>query len=125
MNDKCECRTVACDFAMILALFLSVVGSAFVYAQTNSKEIMGPEPAELVAILQNPKASVFEKAKACQQLASVGTKDAVPALAALLPDEKLNTYARFALEAIGDPSVRRGAARCRREAARGTTGRRD
>jgi len=28
-----------------------------------------------------------------------------PALVALLPDEKLNLYARFALEAIPDPAV--------------------
>ena len=54
---------------------------------------------------KNPDGSVFEKAKACQRLAVVGTKDAVPALAALLPDEKLNEYARFGLEGIADPAV--------------------
>ncbi len=74
-------------------------------AQTNSKEIMARPPAELVELLKNPGASVFEKAKACQRLAVVGTKDAVPALAALLPDEHLNLYARFGLEGIPDPAV--------------------
>ena len=66
---------------------------------------MARKPAELVEILKNPKASTFEKAKACQRLAVVGTKDAVPALAALLPDEKLNCYARCGLEGIADPAV--------------------
>jgi hypothetical protein len=58
-----------------------------------------------VELLKNPAATVFEKAKACQRLAVVGTKDAVPALAALLPDENLNAYARFALEGIADPAA--------------------
>jgi HEAT repeat protein len=102
---KDEYQQAACGFAMISVLFLFAVGPECLCAQTNSKEIMGRQPAELVAILQNPKASVFEKAKACQRLASAGTKDAVPALAALLPDEKLNAYARFALEVIPDPSA--------------------
>ena len=74
-------------------------------AQSNAKEIMARKPAELVEILKNPKASTFEKAKACQRLAVVGTKDAVPALAALLPDENLNCYARCGLEGIADPAA--------------------
>jgi len=74
-------------------------------AQTNSKEILARTPAQLVETLKNPAASVFEKAKACQRLAVVGTKDAIPALAALLADEKLNLYARFGLEGIPDPAV--------------------
>lgn len=74
-------------------------------AQNNSKEIMALEPAKLVEILKNPGAPVFDKAKACQRLAVVGNKDAVPALAALLSDETLNLYARFGLEGIPDPAV--------------------
>ncbi len=41
-----------------------------------------------------------DKATACKQLAVCGTKDAVPALEALLADEKLASWARIALEAI-------------------------
>jgi HEAT repeat protein len=82
-----------------------VVGAGTALAQTNSKEIMARGPAELTKLLASPSASTFDKAKACQRLAIVGTKDAVPALAALLPDEKLNVYARSGLEGIADPSA--------------------
>ena len=68
-----------------------------------------PPPAEgneaqLIAVLQSD-ARPFDKAKACQQLAVIGTKKAVPALAGLLADESLSHYARFGLEPIPDPSV--------------------
>jgi len=62
------------------------------------------EEQKLIALLESD-AAVFAKAKACQQLARIGTKQAVPALAALLGDEKLGGYARFGLEPIADPSV--------------------
>lgn len=63
------------------------------------------EPPQLVEILRDPEASVFAKAKACQQLARVGGKEAVPALAPLLTDERLAHYARFALEPIPEPAA--------------------
>jgi len=66
-----------------------------------------PKPDEtpkLIAVLQS-NASDYEKAVACQELAIVGAKEAVPALAALLPNEKLATYARCGLEAIEDASA--------------------
>ena len=53
----------------------------------------------------SPTAPIFDKAKACQQLAVIGTKDAVPVLAKLLADEQLAHYARFALEPLPDPTV--------------------
>ena len=81
------------------------VAAAPAWGQTNSKQILTMAPAELVAILKNPAAPAFDKAKACQRLASVGTKDAVPALAALLADENLNIYARYGLEGIPDPAA--------------------
>jgi HEAT repeat protein len=62
------------------------------------------EVAELVAVLQSD-AAPFDKAQACQRLALVGTREAVPALAALLADERLSSHARFGLEPIPDPSV--------------------
>jgi HEAT repeat protein len=96
-------RTVR--ISLIVAALVLAAGATFAWAQTNSKEIMARPAAELIEILKNPKASVFEKAKACQRLAVVGTKDAIPALAALLADEKLNVYARFGLEPIPDPAV--------------------
>jgi len=60
--------------------------------------------SELIAVLQSD-APQKEKADACRQLARVGTKEAVPALAALLGDEKLAHMARYGLEPIDDPAV--------------------
>jgi HEAT repeat protein len=59
---------------------------------------------ELIAVLKSD-ASQKDKADACRQLAVVGGKDAVPALAAMLPDEKLNHVARGVLETIPDPAA--------------------
>jgi HEAT repeat protein len=59
---------------------------------------------ELVAVLQS-QAPLFEKARACQQLGEIGTKEAVPVLAALLGDEHLSAYARSGLAGIPDPSA--------------------
>ena len=71
----------------------------------KATEITALPPAKLVEILGDPQASEFAKAKACQRLALVGDKNAVPALAALLGDAKFAHYARFGLEAIPDPAV--------------------
>lgn len=74
-------------------------------APDKAEEIMTLEPPKLIQILKDPEAPVFAKAKACQRLAVVGAKEAVPALAALLADQQLGHYARFGLEPIPDPSV--------------------
>ena len=62
------------------------------------------EEQKLIAVLRSD-APLFNKTRACQQLAVIGGKDAVGALAALLGDKTLADYARFALEPIQDPSV--------------------
>jgi len=49
--------------------------------------------------------SVFEKARACQQLGEFGTKEAVPALACLLNHDILSAYARAGLERIPGPEA--------------------
>ncbi len=90
---------------VVLVLLMLFVSAPTAWAQTNSKEIMALPAAKLVEILNNPDAPIFDKAKACQRLAVIGTKEAIPALVALLPDEKLNLYARFGLEGIPDPAV--------------------
>ena len=59
---------------------------------------------QLLAVLES-NAPRAEKAITCKHLAVHGTKDAVPALAALLPDEQLTSWARIALEAIPDPAA--------------------
>lgn len=51
------------------------------------------------------RVSLKDQMDACRRLGVVGTKDAVPALAAHLGDEKLSHMARYGLEPIPDPSV--------------------
>jgi HEAT repeat protein len=62
------------------------------------------EERELIAVLQSD-APLFEKDVACRRLAIIGTKEAVPALAALLTHEQLSDIARHGLEPIPDASV--------------------
>lgn len=57
-----------------------------------------------IAVLKS-NAPQKEKADACRELAVIGTQKAVAALAALLPDAKMNHMARYGLETIPDPSV--------------------
>ncbi|MHB1305592.1 MAG: family 16 glycoside hydrolase [Limisphaerales bacterium] len=59
---------------------------------------------QLLAILKSD-APLKAKADACQELARVGTGQAVPVLATLLAHEQLSHRARSALEPIADPSV--------------------
>lgn len=60
---------------------------------------------KLVELARDANAPIVERALACRRLGAIGTKDAVPAVAALLSDAKLNIYARQALEGISDPSA--------------------
>jgi len=73
--------------------------------QTNAQEIMAQSQDQLLAILKDPASPLFDKAKACQRLAVIGTAEAVPVLATLLSDPKLAHYARFALQPIPGPAV--------------------
>ncbi len=50
-------------------------------------------------------AGTEKKVQACNELAVIGTPKAIPALAGLLADEKLNDYARSALEVMKDPAA--------------------
>jgi HEAT repeat protein len=63
------------------------------------------DAAGLVGILKDPASTEFQKAKACMRAGELAAKEAVPALAALLGDEKLGMYARYGLEPIADPSA--------------------
>jgi len=71
----------------------------------SAEQIMALSAPKLAALLKDPSATLYAKAKACQRLAVVGDRAAVPALASLLGDEKLSHYARTGLEPIPDPSV--------------------
>ncbi len=81
-------------------MFASFAG-VLLFASTNGFA-QQPLPAEgdetqLLAVLESD-AELFDKAKACQRLAIIGTSKSVPVLAPLLADEKLSHYARFGLE---------------------------
>ncbi|MCI0491586.1 MAG: HEAT repeat domain-containing protein [Planctomycetes bacterium] len=60
---------------------------------------------ERLTQLLGSDASLDEKGQACKKLALLGDERCVPALAALLGDERLSHYARYALEAIPSPAV--------------------
>ncbi len=62
------------------------------------------DEAKLIAIITSD-APPAQKAIPCKQLAICGTKAAVPALAKLLSDKELASWARIALEAIPDPAA--------------------
>lgn len=63
------------------------------------------EAPKLVAMVKDPKSTVFQKAIACKKLSIVGGKEAVAPMAALLDHPQLACYARFGLEPNPDPSV--------------------
>jgi len=62
------------------------------------------EEQKLIAVLKSDGLE-YDKDTACRRLAAIGTKAAVPALAALLSDEHLCDVARYGLETIPDPAV--------------------
>ena len=63
------------------------------------------EVRQLIAKLQSADSAQHDKVVACHRLAVIGTKEAVPALAALLTDEKMAHYTRHALEPMPDPAA--------------------
>ena len=66
-----------------------------------------PNEDELLATLTAPSSTWDQKQNACRGLKRMGTNKSIPALAALLNDEKLSHMARFALES--NPSDQAGA----------------
>lgn len=74
-------------------------------AEFQSDRIDALSSVDLAALLKNPKSTTFEKAKACQRLAHIGTVDAVPVLASLLTDAQMSHYARYGLETNPNPAA--------------------
>lgn len=83
---------------LIAALLCSGVPSSF--GQNANKE----QEAKLIAVLTS-NADATAKSDACRDLARIGTPAAVPALAALLADDKLAHMARYGLETVPGPAV--------------------
>ncbi len=89
---------------MNLACILAIAVMAG--AALGAEQAAAPrDEAALIAVLKSADASRKDKADACRELARVATKDAVPALAALLPNPELNHMARYGMETIADPSA--------------------
>ena len=84
-------------------VFLGVAAAAAPQHAQAAAPAAGGEQ-KLIAVLKS-NAPLFDKAKACQRLAVIGSAKAVGVLAGLLGDERLGDYARTAMEPIEDPSV--------------------
>lgn len=80
------------------ALFLTITQASLAAESSAEKQ------RKFIAILQSD-APPQDKAIPCKQLAIYGDKDAVPALAPLLADKDLASWARIALEAIPGPEA--------------------
>jgi HEAT repeat protein len=88
-----------------VVLLAAVVTLVFALPRSSHAQVPNPEKeAEFIAVLRSD-APGAEKAIACKQLAIYGSSDAVVYLARLLPDEKLASWARIALEVIPGPEA--------------------
>lgn len=87
-----------------LLAFVLAAGSARTATAADSQSSSAEKERELIRILQS-NVPPAEKAIPCKQLAIYGTKEAVPALAPLLSDPQLASWARIALEAIPAPAA--------------------
>ena len=91
------------------ARYLPLLAAATIAASASltsapAQAVASEKEQKLIAILQSDAAPA-EKAIPCKQLAVCGTAACVPALAPLLANPELASWARIALEAIGDPAA--------------------
>ncbi len=99
-------------FLLITALALAVWAPALhsiaadpaTNAAAASPDTLRAEEDKEIAVLQSD-ASPKEKDAACAKLKRIGTERSVPALAALLTDEKLSQSARYVLEPMQSPEA--------------------
>ncbi len=87
-----------------LALVAVLLAASPSLAQQPTPLLTRSEP-ELLAVLAAAESTRKQKADACRELSVIGTRNAVPALVALLPNPDLNHMARYALETLPDPAV--------------------
>jgi HEAT repeat protein len=86
----------------VLAAVLAIAHASF--AADSTRESAADKQRKFIAILQSD-APPQDKAIPCKQLAIYGNKEAVPALAPLLSNKDLASWARIALEAIPGPEA--------------------
>lgn len=90
----------------VLRLYVCAVllaGQAFCASVWAQSQLPASE-SELIAVLTS-SVDPAAKAEACKALAIRGGKEAVPALAALLADPQLSSWARIALQTMPDPAA--------------------
>ncbi|MCY2991344.1 MAG: HEAT repeat domain-containing protein [Planctomycetota bacterium] len=90
--------------AAFLAALASTLSASRLPAAEDNKSSAEEKQSKLIAVLKSD-APPQDKAMTCKQLAVYGSQEAVPALAPLLSDQGLSSWARIALEAIPDPSA--------------------
>jgi HEAT repeat protein len=91
-------------YAALAAVVVSAMAVGQAYAAAADKNAAEGKESQLIGVLRSD-APPQDKAITCKQLAIYGSKAAVPALAPLLADEHLASWARIALEAIPDPAA--------------------
>lgn len=84
---------------MIRPMFIRWIAGFFVIAIPLASAGAADKTQEWIKVLQSDS-SIFEKARACQQLGEFGGAEAVPELASLLNHKILSAYARAGLERI-------------------------
>src|SRR5262245_8230089 len=91
-------NTLAFRHAKLIAVSFAMIQVASAQSSTPKSE------SELIAVLRSD-ASEGEKALACKNLSVYGSAQCVPEVAKLLPNERLSSWARIALEAIPGSEV--------------------
>ena len=91
-------QTTLLAAACLVALLAASTGALATEDTANNEE-------ELIKTLQSADADWQAKQEACRGLRRIGTEKSIPALAALLNDEKLAHHARFALEPMPYPEA--------------------
>jgi HEAT repeat protein len=97
-------HTMSKSIAKLAPAVASLLGAAEEPSGRTVPPATKEQEDQRIAVLQSD-ASRKEKVDACRGLAAVGTRRAVPALAALLGDEELSHMARYGLEPIPDAAV--------------------
>jgi HEAT repeat protein len=97
---KANMKTQFFRFPSISAALLLILAASSSFAAGAASST---DERELIAVLQS-SAPPQDKAITCKRLAVYGTEAAVPALAPLLLDPHLTSWARIALEAIPGPA---------------------
>ncbi len=86
----------------VLSLMLALAPASA--ASADRKDSSAAKERALISLLKS-NAPAADKALACKHLAIYGSMDAISALAPLLSDPQLASWARIALEAIPDPAA--------------------